>query len=116
MINVWAVGRDKSSWKGAETFRPSRFAPDGEDAGVDFRGNYFELLPFGSGRRSCPAMQLGLHALELAVAQLLHCFNWSLPEGMKPSELDMGDVFGLDAPRAVRLVAVPTPRLNCPLF
>nr|AOS51485.1 ferulate 5-hydroxylase [Calamus jenkinsianus] len=116
MINVWAIGRDKSAWKDAETFRPSRFTPDGDGAGVDFRGNYFELLPFGSGRRSCPGMQLGLYALELAVAQLMHCFNWSLPDGMKPSELDMGDVFGLTAPRAVRLAAVPTPRLNCPLF
>jgi ferulate-5-hydroxylase len=34
---------------------------------------------------------------------------------MKPSELDMGDIFGLTAPRATRLYAVPTPRLNCPL-
>jgi ferulate-5-hydroxylase len=31
---------------------------------------------------------------------------------MKPSELDMGDVFGLTAPRATRLFAVPTPRLT----
>jgi ferulate-5-hydroxylase len=32
---------------------------------------------------------------------------------MKPSELDMSDVFGLTAPRATRLFAVPTPRLAC---
>ncbi|KAG1354503.1 putative Cytochrome P450 84A1 [Cocos nucifera] len=116
MINVWAIGRDKAAWKDPETFRPSRFGPDGECAGVDFRGNNFELLPFGSGRRSCPGLQLGMYALELAMAQLMHCFDWSLPDGMKPSELDMGDSFGLQAPRAFRLVAVPTPRLNCPLF
>ncbi|KAJ8510786.1 hypothetical protein OPV22_001220 [Ensete ventricosum] len=113
MINVWAIGRDKSAWADADVFRPSRFAPGGEAAALDFRGGCFEFLPFGSGRRSCPGMQLGLHALELAVAQLTHCFSWELPNGMKRGELDMGDVFGLTAPRAVRLVAVPTPRLTC---
>ncbi|KAJ3700470.1 hypothetical protein LUZ61_004175 [Rhynchospora tenuis] len=116
MINVFAIGRDKSSWKDAEAFRPSRFSTMRDSAGKDFKGNYFEFLPFGSGRRSCPGMQLGLHTLELAVAQLAHCFNWNLPKGIKPSELDMSDVFGLTAPRAVRLSVVPTPRLNCPLY
>ncbi|XP_020600382.1 LOW QUALITY PROTEIN: cytochrome P450 84A1-like [Phalaenopsis equestris] len=115
MINVWAIGRNKSAWKDPDAFRPSRFAPGGLDAAIDFRGNFFELLPFGSGRRSCPGMQLGLYALELAVANLLHCFSWDLPDGMKPSELSMDDVFGLTAPRAERLVAVPKPRLLCGL-
>ncbi|KAJ0971068.1 hypothetical protein J5N97_019027 [Dioscorea zingiberensis] len=116
MINAFAIGRDPSSWKDPNTFRPSRFGPGGEAAGIDFKGNFFELVPFGSGRRSCPGMQLGLYALELAVAQLMHCFKWELPEGMKPAELDMGDVFGLTAPRAVRLVAVPSPKLACSLM
>ncbi|KAJ1294854.1 hypothetical protein BS78_01G178400 [Paspalum vaginatum] len=115
MINVWAIGRDRASWKDADAFRPARFAPEGDAAGLDFKGGCFEFLPFGSGRRSCPGMALGLYALELAVAQLAHGFNWSLPDGMKPSELDMSDIFGLTAPRATRLYAVPTPRLNCPL-
>ncbi|KAG6527607.1 hypothetical protein ZIOFF_009730 [Zingiber officinale] len=116
MVNVWAIGRDRSVWKDAGEFRPARFAPGSEAAAVDFKGNFFEFLPFGSGRRSCPGMYLGLHALELAVAQMAHCFTWVLPGGMKPSELDMGDVSGLTAPRAVRLVAVPTHRLTCPFY
>ncbi|KAK1325170.1 Cytochrome P450 84A1 [Acorus calamus] len=113
MINSYAIGRDPKAWEEADAFKPARF----ERAGApDFKGNHFELIPFGSGRRSCPGMQLGLYALYLTVAQLLHCFEWELPNGMTPSELDMNDVFGLTAPRAVRLVAVPTPRLSCPLF
>ncbi|KAL2348580.1 hypothetical protein Fmac_002580 [Flemingia macrophylla] len=113
MINAWAIGRDKNCWEEPESFKPARFLKPGVP---DFKGNNFEFIPFGSGRRSCPGMQLGLYALELAVAHLLHCFTWELPDGMKPSELDMGDVFGLTAPRATRLVAVPTTRLLCPLF
>ncbi|KAG9442899.1 hypothetical protein H6P81_018753 [Aristolochia fimbriata] len=111
-VNAWAIGRDPSAWPDPDAFDPGRFSKDGA---ADFKGNFFELIPFGSGRRSCPGMQLGLYALELAVAQLCHCFDWVLPDGMKPADLDMSDVFGLTAPRAHRLVAVPTPRLRVPL-
>ncbi|KDP46687.1 hypothetical protein JCGZ_06475 [Jatropha curcas] len=110
MINAWAIGRDKNSWEDPDTFRPSRFMKPGVP---DFKGSNFEFIPFGSGRRSCPGMQLGLYALDLAVAHLLHCFTWELPDGMKPSEIDTNDVFGLTAPRATRLIAVPNPRLLC---
>ncbi|KAL6875641.1 hypothetical protein ACP4OV_013154 [Aristida adscensionis] len=118
MVNLWAIGRHRAAWKDPDAFRPSRFAAggEGEAAGVDLRGGCFELLPFGSGRRSCPGMALGQHALELAVAQLAHAFHWALPAGMAPAELDVDDVFGLSAPRATRLHAVPTPRLTCPLY
>ena len=108
-INCWAIGRDGTAWEDPDRFRPGRFE---NDAAPDFKGNDFEFLPFGSGRRSCPGMQLGLYACEMAVANLLHSFSWELPDGMKAEELDMNDSFGLTAPRAVRLVAVPSFRLN----
>ncbi|MBA0724624.1 hypothetical protein Golax_021301, partial [Gossypium laxum] len=100
--------KDKKSWEDAESFKPRRFMKEGMP---DFKGSNFEFIPFGSGRRSCPGMQLGLYTLDLAVAHLLHCFTWELPDGMKRSELDMSDVFGLTAPRATRLYAVPKNRL-----
>ncbi|CAA0839219.1 Cytochrome P450 84A1 [Striga hermonthica] len=102
MINAWAIARDESAWEDAESFKPARFLVDGAP---DFRGSNFEFIPFGSGRRSCPGMQLGLYALEMALAHLLHCFDWELPDRMMPRDLDMGDVFGLTAPRATRLTA-----------
>ncbi|GAA0174338.1 oxygenase [Lithospermum erythrorhizon] len=113
MINAYAIARDKDSWEDPDTFKPSRFL---KENAPDFKGNNFEYIPFGSGRRSCPGMQLGLYAFDMAVAHLVHCFTWELPDGMKPSELDMTDVFGLTAPLATRLVAVPSPRLLCPLY
>jgi len=112
MINAWAIGRNGDSWEEPEAFKPSRFL---DPTVPDFKGSNFEFIPFGSGRRSCPGMQLGLYALEVAVAHLLHCFTWELPDGMKPSELDMSDVFGLTAPMASRLVAIPSKRVLCPL-
>ncbi|KAI3447996.1 hypothetical protein Pfo_004661 [Paulownia fortunei] len=113
MINVWAIGRDENAWIEPNTFKPSRFL---DNSAPDFKGSNFEYIPFGSGRRSCPGMQLGLYGLELTVAHLCHSFNWELPDGMKPNDLDMNDVFGLTAPRAVQLVAIPNHRLNFPLF
>ncbi|XP_015903025.3 cytochrome P450 84A1 [Ziziphus jujuba] len=111
MINVWAMGRDANYWDDAEAFKPSRFLKDVRD----LKGNHFEYIPFGSGRRSCPAMKVSLFALELAVGHLLHCFTWELPGGMEAGQLDMNAVFGLSASRATRLVAVPTKRILCPL-
>lgn len=60
-----------------------------------------------------PGMQLGMLAVELALARLLHGFDWSLPGGTgSAGELDMEETYGLTAPRAVRLSAVPVPRLS----
>ncbi|KAG2633004.1 hypothetical protein PVAP13_2NG284600 [Panicum virgatum] len=84
-VNVWAMGRDPSIWDDPEEFRPERF----EGSRVDFRGSDFELLPFGSGRRACPAVAMGVANVELALANLLYCFDWELPEGMKGEDIDM---------------------------
>ncbi|KAG7579567.1 Cytochrome P450 superfamily [Arabidopsis thaliana x Arabidopsis arenosa] len=111
MINAFAIARDPKLWVEPEAFKPSRFMEPGMP---DFMGTNFEFIPFGSGRRSCPGMQLGLYAMEVSVANIIHTFTWQLPDGMKPSELDMSDVMGLTAPRAKRLIAVPNRRLSCP--
>ncbi|KAL1830988.1 hypothetical protein ACET3Z_000639 [Daucus carota] len=108
LINVWAIGRDPKVWTDAEKFLPERFVRNN----IDLRGRDFELLPFGSGRRGCPGMQLGLTMVRLVVAQLLHCFNWNLPNGMQLSELDMTEEFGILVGRAKPLIAIPTCRLK----
>jgi cytochrome P450 len=107
IINAWAIGRDPSVWSDAENFFPERFV--GSD--IDVRGRDFQLIPFGSGRRVCPGMQLGLTVVRLVVAQLVHCFDWELPNNMQPTELDMTEEFGIVTPRANHLLAIPTYRL-----
>lgn len=78
-INVWAIGRDPRYWKNAEDFFPERFS----DSSIDFRGQHYEFLPFGGGRRSCPGMALATRMVELALANLLHCFDWKVPFGQE---------------------------------
>jgi cytochrome P450 len=107
-INTWAIGRDPKIWsENAEDFYPERFM----SKNIDLRGKDFELLPFGSGRRGCPGMYLGLIHIRLVVAQLVHCFDWDLPNVLSVGELDMTEKFGVTLPRANHLLAVPTYRL-----
>ncbi|PQQ08777.1 cytochrome P450 CYP736A12-like [Prunus yedoensis var. nudiflora] len=108
IINAWAIGRDPSAWTDAEEFIPERF----EGSDVDVRGNHFQLIPFGSGQRRCPGIQLGLAVVQLMLAQLVHCFDWELPNNMLPEELDMSEAFGITMARAKRLIAIPSYRLH----
>ena len=57
-VNAWAIGHDPEVWKDPEVFMPERFLVPGANP-VGVKGNNFELLPFGAGRRICPGMGLG---------------------------------------------------------
>ncbi|XP_057447082.1 cytochrome P450 CYP736A12-like [Lotus japonicus] len=108
LVNAWAIGRDPEIWsENAEVFYPERF----ENSDIDLCGQYFQLIPFGSGRRGCPGVSLALITVGFVLAQLVHCFNWKLPLGMSPDELEMTENFGLSIPRSKHLLAVPTYRL-----
>ncbi|XP_059066868.1 geraniol 8-hydroxylase-like [Cryptomeria japonica] len=106
-VNVWAIGRDPNVWQEPERFFPERFM----DSDVEYKGQNFELLPFGSGRRMCPGIPLAHKIVHVVVATLLQCFDWQLPNGQNPGKLDMSAKFGITLQKAEHLVAIPTPRL-----
>lgn len=107
-INAWAIGRDPAVWsKNVLEFYPERFA----DKKIDLKGLNYELLPFGSGRRVCPGMNLGLVKVRQIVAQLVHSFDFELPNGMSASDLDMDEKFGLALPRENHLLVLPSVRI-----
>ncbi|XP_042037555.1 cytochrome P450 71AU50-like [Salvia splendens] len=108
IINTYAIGRDPSVWSDPEMFVPERF----RGSEIDVWGHHFQLLPFGAGRRGCPGIQLGLIHVRLIVAQLVHCFDWKLPNDMSPMDLDMNEEFGVSLTRANHLMAVPIFRLK----
>ncbi|MBA0557684.1 hypothetical protein Golob_014734 [Gossypium lobatum] len=108
LVNVWAIGRDPNVWSNnVEEFSPERFI----NSNIELHGHDFELIPFGSGRRVCPGKKLGLITIKLILAQLVHCFDWELPSGMSPNELDMTENFGTSLPRKTNLCAKPIYRM-----
>ncbi|XAR67201.1 Flavonoid 3'-monooxygenase [Bertholletia excelsa] len=106
-INTWSIGRDGKVWDNPEEFCPERFI----GRPIDVKGQNFELLPFGSGRRMCPGYSLGLRMIRSSLANMLHGFNWRLPGNVKGEDLSMEEMYGLATVRKVPLVAVPEPRL-----
>jgi cytochrome P450 len=104
IVNYWAIALDPNVWsENVDEFLPERFV----GSNFNLKGRDFQLIPFGSGRRGCPGMQLGLITVKFVVAQLVHCFDWKLPNGMSPDKIDMSEQFGLAVSRATDLLAMP---------
>lgn len=68
LVNVWATGRDSSIWTNPNQFTPERFL----ESDIDFKGQDFELIPFGAGRRVCPGLPLASRTLHVVLASLLY--------------------------------------------
>ncbi|XP_042425593.1 cytochrome P450 71A1-like [Zingiber officinale] len=109
LVNAWAIGRDPKHWDAPEEFRPERFL----DGTVDFNGTDFRYMPFGSGRRVCPGLQFAIASLELALANLVHQFDWELPAGMEKEEFHTREAPGLVAEREGKLHLVAKPWSDC---
>jgi cytochrome P450 len=90
-VNVWGIHRDPAIWERPLEFDPDRFLYSKKD----FRGQDFDLLTFGSGRRMCPGMHVGVLMVAYPLALLVHAIEWILPEGQKPEDIDMGELYGL---------------------
>ncbi|CAD5165237.1 unnamed protein product [Musa acuminata subsp. malaccensis] len=112
IVNVWAIARDPKTWKNPLEFRPERFLE--ED--IDIKGHDFRVLPFGTGRRVCPGAQLGINLVTSMLGHLLHHFSWTLPDGVKPEDVDMTETPGMVTFMQTPLRVVATPRLPSHLY
>ncbi|GJR22844.1 geraniol 8-hydroxylase-like protein [Tanacetum coccineum] len=104
LCNVCAIGRDPKVWSHPEKFMPERFL-GGE---IDYRGQNFELIPFGGGRRMCPGLNIAHRMLHLMLSSFIYNFDWKLKGNMKVEDLDMSEKFGIACPKNVPLKLVPT--------
>lgn len=107
-VSAFAIQRDPKIWDKPEEFIPERF----EDSSIDFKGQDFELLPFGAGRRGCPGIAFGIVSAEQVLANILYWFDWKVPEtsgNALPEALDMSEVYGLTVRKKAPLNLVPVP-------
>ena len=91
----------------------------GGNEGLDPRGQHFQYLPFGSGRRGCPGMGLALHSVPAVVAALVQCFDWAaIPSTgtgdgkLAAAVIDMEEGDGLVCARKHPLLLRASPRLS----
>lgn len=108
LVNAWAIGRDPVIWKNPKEFIPERFL----GSKMDIKGQSFELLPFGGGRRTCLGLPLAVRMLHLMLGSLVNAFDWKLEDGVSPVTLEMTNTFGINLKKAKPLRAVPLPRNN----
>ncbi|XP_026431205.1 cytochrome P450 89A2-like [Papaver somniferum] len=82
---VAEIGRDTKVWgEDSMVFKPERFLNDGSVNGElsDLTGNKeIKMIPFGTGRRICPASGLAMLILEYFVANLIKEFKWTPKAG-----------------------------------
>ncbi|KAL6128902.1 hypothetical protein ACLB2K_072255 [Fragaria x ananassa] len=104
IVNAWQIGSDPKSYDNPEEFEPERFLITNSD--TDYKGKDFQLIPFGAGRRGCPGINFAMAVNEIALANLVHKFDWSPPDGVKPRDLDMTESCGLTKRRKYPLKAI----------
>ncbi|OVA15435.1 Cytochrome P450 [Macleaya cordata] len=113
IVNTWKIQRDSRVWSDPLEFKPDRFLTNNNHMDVDVRGKNFELIPFGSGRRSCPGTSLALQVVHLTLARLIHGFDFKLPSD---APIDMTESAGLTNIKATPLEVMVTPRLPSKLY
>ncbi|XP_071731468.1 cytochrome P450 CYP82D47-like [Rutidosis leptorrhynchoides] len=110
-VNLWKVHRDPNVWSDPNEFQPERFLTSKSD--IDVKGNHFELMPFGSGRRMCPGVYFSLKSMHLILASLIQQFVFERPSN---ELIDMSESFGLTNMKATPLEVLVTPRLSTEMY
>lgn len=100
-VNVWSIGRDPSVWPNPDAIEPERFL----NKNIHYKGQSFELLPFGSGKRICPGLPLAHRIVHTTVAALVHNFDWKFAPGesVRNKEIFSGAAMRRESP----LMAIP---------
>ncbi|KAL4364921.1 cytochrome P450 CYP82D47 [Arachis hypogaea] len=110
-LNIWKLHRDPRVWLDPLEFKPERFLTTHKD--LDVKGQHFELLPFGGGRRSCPGITFGVQMTHLALAAFLHAFEVTTPFD---APVDMSASFGLTMMKATPFELLLKPRLSPSIY
>ena len=102
IVNAWAITMDSTSWDQPKQFKRERLL----DNSIDFKGQDFQFIRFGSGRKGYLRTMFGIAIIKLMLANLVHQFDWTLLVG---EDLDLFKVGGLTIHKKYPLMAIATP-------
>ncbi|KAF3442604.1 hypothetical protein FNV43_RR16520 [Rhamnella rubrinervis] len=113
LVNVYAVMRDSALWRDPDEFVPERFLERAEERigehQMEFKGQNFRYLPFGSGRRGCPGASLAMLMMHPAVATMVQWFDWKVKDS---DMVDLRQGSGFAAEMEKPLVCYPSMHLS----
>ncbi|KAJ0818751.1 putative cytochrome P450 [Helianthus annuus] len=111
IANLWKLHHDPDVWSDPFQFRPERFLTDKK--GIDVKGQHYELLPFGSGRRMCPGVSFALPSVHLTLASLIQGFELAKSSN---GPVDTSEIFRLSYHKATPLEVLLSPRLSSDMY
>ncbi|RZC29411.1 Cytochrome P450 93A3 [Glycine soja] len=101
---------------------PERFLSNDNESGkmgqLGVRGQHYQLLPFGSGRKGCPGASLALKVAHTTLATMIQCFELKAEEkGGYCGSVDMEEGPSFILSRVEPLICVPKSRfMQFPLY
>nr|URF53680.1 cytochrome P450 [Trichosanthes cucumerina] len=114
-VNLYAIMRDPEVWSEPNEFRLERFLTssnqetDSNSNQMEAKGQSFDFIPFGGGRRACPGATLAFNMMNTTMATLVQCFDWKVVGDASGEEakVDMRPGQGLTLGMANPLLLVP---------
>lgn len=111
ILNIFAIHRDPAVYERPDEFDPTRFLDRHRNVNPLAAFDSYELMPFGVGRRMCPAFNLGNTTVHLILANLIHNFDWALADGQNIDTFDMTErLHGVTFSLKYALSLIPTAR------
>lgn len=81
LFMIMAFQNDPKRWDHPEIFNPDRFLSATPNPNHDMTGSHgprsLDYIPFGAGRRICPAMNLALKHMHLIIGRMIQTFEWT---------------------------------------
>ncbi|OMO70237.1 Cytochrome P450 [Corchorus olitorius] len=116
IFNLHSLMRDPNAWEKPNEFIPERFMGNSNNLNankelMEMKGQNFDYLPFGTGRRVCPGASLALAMTHSTIGALVQCFDWKIKGGDK---VDLREAPGFAATLAMAspFVCYPVTRYN----
>lgn len=107
LVNIWKIHRDPSVWENPSDFQPERFLCS-DKVGVDLYGQNYELIPFGAGRRVCPAIVSSLQTMHYALARLIQ--GYEMKSASLDGKVNMDEMIAMSCHKMSPLEVIISPR------